>query len=107
MDESALIVSVSANDSTKEDLSVKAYPAFTEGLRLPLTVRVPKPGDYELRPLDVQNLPDGLAAFLRDSLTDKAVNLQSRGTAYAFSLSDEEAAHPVVGRFTLSFERAA
>ena len=83
-----------------ENLAIDGQPAFTASTGLPLAVGVPAAGTYTLSATTLNNLPAGLAAYLRDSQSGQTVPLAA-GSSYSFSVTAAHAATLLTGRFTL------
>jgi hypothetical protein len=86
-------------------LAINGLPTLTAATSVPLVVGVPAAGTYTLALTTLDNLPAGLAAYLRDAQTGQTVKLTA-GSSYRFEVTATQAATPVLGRFTLLFSPA-
>jgi len=78
------------------DFQVKALPAITQNMALPLKISTGTTGTYLIYAGEMQNLPQGAALWLYDSYT--ATSFDLRGGAYSCIISDTE----TVSRFVLN-----
>lgn len=85
-----------------DNLAIDGRAAFTTATTLPLAVGVPTAGTYSFTAAALDNLPTGLTAYLRDSVTGQTTTLTT-GASYSFRVSAAEAQALIVGRFTLTF----
>jgi uncharacterized delta-60 repeat protein len=94
-----LSIDVSA-PTQADELAIKAVLEFTAGQLIPLTVRVPQAGSFELHATTVQ-APSNLAVFLDDLQLGISTNLRTQ-PSYVFTSAQPNATF--AGRFRLRFD---
>ncbi|GAA4352162.1 hypothetical protein GCM10023185_11560 [Hymenobacter saemangeumensis] len=86
--------------------AVAGLPGFSSATLVPLALAVPAAGSYVLRLAELGNWPAGQAVYLHDAQTGQQVELRQQA-GYRVSLSAQQAAQPLAGRFSLRFGPAA
>ena len=87
-------------------LAINGLPALTSATVVPLSLGLPAAGTYTLRADTLSNLPATLTAYLVDTATGQQVNLRQQ-RSLTVTLTAQQVAQPLAGRFVLRFAAAA